>query len=110
MKTVNRQDIETKLASIQSTVKNPKHGIFGPDSMLWKVNRENVMFVGGARGVMLQLALPAVASALAQHSRVKADPFGRFKRTFDATFGMVFGDLDHAFKAARAVHNIHSKI
>jgi uncharacterized protein (DUF2236 family) len=107
---VNRLDLETRLSEIQDTVKNPKYGIWGPDSMLWKVNRESAMFIGGARGVMLQLAYPSVAYALAQHSKVKADPFGRFKRTFDQTFGMVFGDLNTAFKSARMVHNIHSKI
>jgi uncharacterized protein (DUF2236 family) len=110
MATVTREELEAHLSKVQARVKDPAHGLYGPDSMLWKVNRENLLFVGGARGVLLQLAYPSVASGLAQHSKVKTDPYGRFQRTFDATFAMVFGDLPSALKAARMVHNIHTRV
>ena len=53
------------------------------------------------RALLLQLAHPWVAAAIAQHSRALADPIGRFHRTFNITFTLVFGTLDEALRAAR---------
>jgi uncharacterized protein (DUF2236 family) len=58
----------------------------------------------------MQLAHPFVAYAIHQHSKTRDDVVGRFRRTFDNVFAMSFGDLDHAFTAARRVHNIHTRI
>ena len=43
-------------------------------------------------------------------SRTFADPMGRFHRTFDIVFTMVFGTLDQAFTAARSLHRRHMAI
>src|SRR5208337_515059 len=53
---------------------------------------------------------PWVATAIAEHSNVFADPIGRFHRTFRTTFTMVFGTLDQAVEAARRLHSRHAKI
>jgi uncharacterized protein (DUF2236 family) len=39
-----------------------------------------------------------------------ADPIGRFHRTFNITFTLVFGTLDQALRAARHLHHRHSTI
>jgi uncharacterized protein (DUF2236 family) len=74
------------------------------------VNRHSIVFLGAGRAALLQLAHPAVAYAIERHSRTRDDPFGRFQRTFARVFAMVFGDLDSALGAARAVHAVHSAI
>lgn len=68
------------------------------------------MFLGAGRALLLQLAHPWVAAAIAEHSRAIADPFGRFHRTFDTVFTMVFGTLDQALFAARRLHCRHAQI
>ena len=68
------------------------------------------MFLGSGRAALLQLAHPWVAQAIEDHSNTRADPYGRFQRTFRQVFAMVYGDLDSALAAARRVHALHSTI
>jgi len=69
-----------------------------------------VIFLGGGRAALLQLAHPMVAQAIADHSRAREDTLGRFLRTFEHVFTMVYGDLDAALSSARRVHAIHDRI
>lgn len=105
-----RADLEASLARVRADVDDPRAGIHGPGSAAWHLERDAVIFLGGGRAVLLQLAHPFVAYAIHQHSKTRHDVMGRFKRTFDNVFAMSFGDLDHAFTAARRVHNIHTRI
>lgn len=107
---VERADLEAGLARVRAVVKDPRAGIFGPDTQLWQVNKEAVVFLGAGRAALLQLAHPFVAVAIDRHSKTRDDPFGRFQRTFHHVFNMVFGDLDGALRAARAVWGIHTRI
>jgi uncharacterized protein (DUF2236 family) len=88
----------------------PAAGIFGPASVMWRIDREAVLFLGAGRALLLQLAHPWVAAAIEQHSRSLEDPIGRFHRTFAITFTMVFGSLDQALSAARRLHRRHTAI
>jgi uncharacterized protein (DUF2236 family) len=85
-------------------------GVFGPGSLTWRVNREAAIFLGAGRALLLQLAHPYVAAGIAEHSRTLADPIGRFHRTVNITFTLVFGTLDQALRAARHLHQRHSAI
>ena len=60
--------------------------------------------------MLLQLAHPWVAAAISEHSKTFADPVGRFHRTFNITFTMVFGTLDQALAAARRLHRRHAVV
>ena len=107
---VTREQLEVHLDRIRARVKDPRHGLFGPESHVWAINRQQAMFVAGGRAALLQNAHPFVAQGVDQHSLTREDPQGRFKRTFKNVYAMVFGDLDHALKAARRVHTIHERI
>ena len=108
--TVSRSRLEIRLAALRAQGRDPRAGLFGPDSTLWAVNRCSAVFLGAGRAALLQLAHPHVAWAIQHHSRTAQDPFGRFQRTFARVFAMVFGDLEAAISAARAVHTIHARI
>lgn len=108
--TVSREDLEASLLRLAADVRDPRAGLFGPSSKVWQVNREAAIFLGAGRAALLQTAHPFVATGVDQHSKTKTDPVGRFARTFEAVFAMVYGDQDHAFKAARTVHSIHRRI
>lgn len=110
MAAVDRPDLERALARLRATVPDPRGGIFGPSSQVWAINREAIIFLGGGRAALLQLAHPFVAQAVADHSRTREDMLGRFLRTFDHVFAMVWGDLDAAAASARRVHAIHAHI
>jgi uncharacterized protein (DUF2236 family) len=107
---VSREDLERELALVRLSAAGEREGIFGPYSLTWRVSREAAIFLGAGRALLLQLAHPWVAAAVAEHSRTLADPIGRFHRTFEIVFTMVFGTLDQAFTAARSLHRRHIAI
>jgi uncharacterized protein (DUF2236 family) len=107
---VGREDLERELREIVAHAPGQIEGVFGPASLTWRVHREAAIFLGAGRALLLQLAHPYVAAAIAEHSRTLADPIGRFHRTFSITFTLVFGTLDQALRAARHLHQRHSAI
>jgi uncharacterized protein (DUF2236 family) len=107
---VSESDLNSALDVVRAGAAGPAEGIFGPTSMTWRIDREAVIFLGAGRALLLQLAHPWVAAAVAEHSRTFADPVGRFHRTFELMFTMVFGSLDSALAASRRLHRRHATI
>ncbi|MET4849062.1 oxygenase MpaB family protein [Bradyrhizobium japonicum] len=107
---VSGNDLELALDQVRADAAGPVAGVFGPDTVTWRIDREAVIFLGAGRALLLQLAHPWVAAAIAEHSRTLADPIGRFHRTFDIVFAMVFGSLDRAQLSSRQLHRRHSMI
>ena len=103
-------DFENSLDSVRAAAAGSIEGIFGPESLTWRVDREAAIFLGAGRALLLQLAHPWVATAISEHSRTFADPVGRFHRTFNITFTMVFGTLDQALAASRRLHRRHAAV
>ncbi len=85
-------------------------GIFGPESMSWRINRESALFLGAGRAALLQLAHPWVTAALQQHSSLLNKPIARFHNTFRIVFTMVFGTADQAFAASSNLYALHTRI
>jgi uncharacterized protein (DUF2236 family) len=106
---VTEQDLERALATVRAA-EPPLAGEFGPASVTWRLDREALLFLGAGRALLLQLAHPWIAAAIAEHSRALADPVGRFHRTFGITYAVVFGTLDQALAAARRLHRRHAAI
>lgn len=88
----------------------PDPGLFGPDSITWRVNREQALLVGGGCALLLQLAHPLVAAGVADHSDFKADPLKRLRRTLDATLGIVFGTTKEAEGCAATIRSVHARV
>lgn len=107
---VVEKDLEAALDLVRANAAGPVDGVFGPASLTWQIDREAVIFLGAGRALLLQLAHPWVAAAIAEHSRTLADPIGRFHRTFDIVFAMVFGSLDRALLSSRQLHRRHTMI
>lgn len=85
-------------------------GLFGPDSLIWRVNRESVVTLAGTCAILMQFAHPGVAAGVRDHSRFEEDPVGRLRRTFDLTLSLVFGSRDEALDAARIVNRRHDAV
>jgi uncharacterized protein (DUF2236 family) len=107
---VTATDLEQQLAELRVFAPEEREGAFGPASVIWRIDREAAIFLGAGRALLLQLAHPWVAAAIFEHSRTFTDPIGRFHRTFEVVFSLVFGSLDQAFAAARRLHRRHSAI
>jgi uncharacterized protein (DUF2236 family) len=85
-------------------------GLFGPESVTWRVNREGVLLVGGGTALILQLAHPLVAAGVAQHSNYREDPWGRLYRTLDLTTKIVFGSTATAEEASARIRHTHGRV
>lgn len=88
----------------------PDVGLFGPGSMAWRIDREVAVLAGGTCALLMQLAHPAVAAGVAQHSDFRADPFARLRRTLDASYAVVFGTSAEADAAIRRMNAIHGAV
>src|SRR5258706_1942001 len=104
------ESLERELDVLRAAASGSLSGIFGPQSMTWRINREAAIFLGAGRALLLQLAHPWIAAAIEQHSSTFSNPIGRFHRTFSTVFTMVFGTLDQSLDAARRLHRRHAAI
>jgi uncharacterized protein (DUF2236 family) len=107
---VEAADLERSLAFVEAQAAGRDEGVFGPGSAIWQVDREALVFLGAGRALLMQLAHPWVATAIAEHSTTLADPIGRFHRTFEIVFTLVFGSLDQALAASRRLHRRHAAV
>ena len=85
-------------------------GLFGPESAIWRVNRESVVTLGGTCALLMQLAHPQVAAGVRDHSRFEEDTVGRLRRTLDLTMTIVFGPRAAAMQAVRLINARHRTI
>ena len=85
-------------------------GLFGPGSLMWRVNREGALLLGGGRALLLQVAHPLVAAGVSQHSNYAEDPWGRLYRTLDLVTRIVFGTRVEAQEASDRIWRVHTRV
>jgi uncharacterized protein (DUF2236 family) len=85
-------------------------GLFGPDSVTWRIHADPCMLVGGLRALMIQALNPRAMAAVADHSGFRADPWGRLRRTAEYVTTTTFGDTAAAELAGARVRAIHDRI
>jgi len=92
----------------------PEHpaddGLFGPKSMVWRVNRDRSFPLAGMRSLMLQALHPLAMAGVAQHSNWRQDPFGRLAATSSYLLTTTYGDSAAALAAAAWVRKIHTHV
>ena len=65
------------------------------------------MLVGGGRALLMQLAHPAVATAVDEHSDFPRRPYERLWRTLESMLTITFGDTQQSAAAAERVNAVH---
>ncbi|MDH4652012.1 oxygenase MpaB family protein [Pseudomonas sp. JS3066] len=100
----------TGLALGQLDFENPKGdpGLFGPDSVTWKVHGDfTSMMIGGISALLLQMLHPLALSGVWDHSNFRADMLGRLRRTGQFISGTTYGtrkDADWLIDKVRTIH------
>ena len=85
-------------------------GLYADNSITRRVNRENILLLGGGRALLMQLAHPKVAAGVDDHSDFRTHPIRRLRRTVLVTMAIVFGERETALAAARTVNQAHSRV
>lgn len=86
-------------------------GLFGPDSVAWRVHGDVVgMLVGGVSSLLLQMLHPKVLAGVWDHSNFRADMHGRLRRTARFIAVTTYGGPDEATRAIDRVRTIHSHL
>ena len=68
-------------------------GLFGPDSVTWRLMGNASSFVGGIRALLVQAAHPEVAAGVGDHSAYRDDPLGRLSRTASYVTATAYGSM-----------------
>lgn len=88
----------------------PPEGLFGPDSVAWKINREQVTLLAGPAAAVLQIAHPKVARGVAEHSDFRQNSYGRLERTLAAVRTITFGTRRDVLYVAQHVQKMHARV
>lgn len=86
------------------------HGLFGPDSITWRVHADPSMSVGGFRALYLQALHPLAMAGVDQHSDYQTDPWGRLQRTGEWIGLTTYGTLAEIEPAAERLRRLHERV
>ncbi len=89
---------------------NADPGYFGPNSMMWKVNKEITVLFGGARALLMHAAHPLIAAGARQTSFYQRDPWKRLIRTLSLQNSVTFGTIEEANDSATRINRLHEVI
>jgi uncharacterized protein (DUF2236 family) len=88
-----------------------RHGLYGPGSEAWALNREAMLLLGaGPRALLLQLAHPQVAAGVADHSDFRTEPWARLRATLQSYLAIVYGTRSAARAEIRRLNALHRTI
>src|SRR5688500_1126117 len=105
---------ERHRAAVRARLLRSDHVRPGPGSVTWKINREMIVIAGWGRAVLMQLAHPAIAAGIHDHSSALRGGFlSGFKRlhsTVGAMLSLTFGDTEQMISAAAGINTIHDRV
>ncbi|WP_051970733.1 oxygenase MpaB family protein [Kitasatospora azatica] len=86
-------------------------GLFGPQSVVWRVHGHPAgMLTGGFAALLLQSLHPLAMAAVDAHSDFRTDPTGRLNRTARFVTTTTLGSTAAAEQAIESVRRIHPRI
>jgi len=85
-------------------------GLFGPDSVTWRIHGDPSMLIGGLRSLLVQALNPRAMAGVDQHSDFRVDPWGRLRRTSAYVAATTFGDTAEAEAAGAMVRAVHRRV
>ena len=85
-------------------------GLFGPQSVTWRVHADPMMLPAGLRALLLQALHPLAMAGVAEHSRYREDPWGRLFRTAEYVGAVTYGSTAQAEAALDRVRAVHLRV
>lgn len=75
-----------------------------------RFSRDGTLLLGGLRAILLQVADPVVAAAVAEHSNFANRPLSRLNNTLTFVYGVMLGTPDEAALVAKYTRRAHARI
>jgi uncharacterized protein (DUF2236 family) len=88
----------------------PDAGLFGPDSVTWRIHADPAMLLGGFRALMLQAVHPLVMAGFNDNSFFRGDPWGRLQRTGQWLATVSYGTTEQANTAGAMLRDLHARL
>ena len=85
-------------------------GLYGPDSVTWRVHADPSMALAGLRALLLQAVHPVAMHGVFTNSTFRADPWGRLFRTAEFVAVTAYGTTREAERAGARVRGIHRRL
>ncbi|MDT8759847.1 DUF2236 domain-containing protein [Sphingomonas psychrotolerans] len=86
-------------------------GLFGPQSVVWRVHGDvTTMMVGGVAALLLQMLHPAVLAGVWDHSSFRGDMLGRLRRTARFIAVTSYGAREDAEAIIGKVRDVHGRV
>lgn len=85
-------------------------GLFGPDSVTWKVLSHPSTLLGGVRALLLQSLDPLTVAGVAQHSRFREEPIGRLQTTARFVTVAAFGTTEQIGRECAVIRRVHERV
>lgn len=108
---IGREGFCKQLFKVHGGIPDPKVGLYGPDSMMWKLSGPFTA-TGTVPGpaLMLQFTHPWLSKAIYDHSMTYDDFIERFRRTAIGFGTIMYGSMPQAMGMANKLHKTHSEI
>lgn len=85
-------------------------GLFGPDSVTWRIHADPIMPLAGVRALLFQALHPLAMAGVAQFSDYRSDPWGRLLRTAEFVARTTYGTSEEAEGLGATVREVHSRL
>lgn len=86
-------------------------GLYGPDSVIWRVHGDfTSMLCGGISALLLQMLHPLALAGVWDHSNFREDMLGRLRRTSQFISATTFGATGDAERLIQRVRTIHRQV
>lgn len=86
-------------------------GLFGPDSITWRIHGDfSSMLCGGVSALLLQMLHPLALAGVWDHSSFREDMLGRLRRTSQFISATTFAPVNDANALIEKVKSIHLRV
>ncbi|WP_091740291.1 oxygenase MpaB family protein [Phenylobacterium immobile] len=97
--------------SAESPLDHGDAGLFGPDSVCWRVHGDfTTMMIGGVAALLMQMLNRRALAGVWAHSTFRQDMGGRLKRTARFIAITTYGSTEQAQAAITEVRTIHERV
>lgn len=85
-------------------------GLFGPDSVTWRLHEHPALLVGGISSLMMQALHPLAIAGVEEHSDYRVRPLQRLSRTASFVVATIYGSTESAEACIDIVRAVHEHV